>query len=616
MNASGSKTAVDEIRDRVDILTVVSDYVQLKKKGRYYVGLCPFHSEKTPSFTVTPEKGIFHCFGCGEGGDAFSFVQRIENVGFIEAAKTLAQRFNLPWNDLPENPHESEAREDILRIGRFAEAFFERILAGPKGEAARRYLEKRGVTAETAALFHLGYAPEGSTFFRFMKGKGVAPERLERAGLVLWGQNGYYDRFRDRVIFPIHDHRGRVVGFGGRTMGDGVPKYLNSPESPVFSKGRLLYGLDLAGESIRRQGRVFVVEGYMDAISLRQHGLSNVVASLGTAFTSDHARLLSRYAKEVFLCYDADRAGQSATLKGLDTLKQAGLDVRIVELPAGEDPDSFVRGSGLDEFLQRADNGPGVVEYRLSRVLDRPDLERPEAAAGAVQDVLPVLADIRDSVERDAYVQRLAASLRVSADSIYHELRQYLGRFRKAAQIMDTNRESSHTKSDVDKQTTAGYTPAAPPGYPRGAVLAEQELVKALVLQPELAEEVSDKVGSLAIEIHEQFVQFTREHHDPDDQVSLASWLGTIELSRAKYLRELVLRAEEEASSGKCFDVNGCIEKVLEGRIRQRIFQLEQEIVKCETRGVLEQGEGELSEILAELRGLYRQLEVKSSPLS
>lgn len=616
MSASGSKSTIDEVRNRVDILTVVSDYVQLKKKGRYFVGLCPFHSEKTPSFTVTPERGIYHCFGCGEGGDAFSFIQRIENVGFVEAAKTLAERFNIPWNDTPEDSHESEVREDILRVGRFAESFFERVLAGSRGEAARRYLQERGITTETAALFHLGYAPEGSAFFRLMKQKGIAPERLERAGLVLWGQNGYYDRFRDRVIFPIHDHRGKVVGFGGRTMGDGVPKYLNSPESPVFSKGRLLYGLDLAGGSIRRQGRVFVVEGYMDAVSLRQYGLTNVVASLGTAFTSDHARLLSRFTREVFLSYDADRAGQSATLKGLDILKQAGLDVRIVELPAGEDPDSFVHRFGLEAFLQKADGGPGVTEYRLKRVLDRPGLDRPEVAAGAVQEALPVLADISDSVERDAYVQRLGASLKVSADSIYQELRSFLGRSRKTAQIMDTNRESSHTKSDAGKPAIPGYTPEAPPGYPQGAVLAERDIVKALALQPELAEDVTSRLGSLAIEIHEQFVEFIRKQNDPDNRVSLASWLGTIELSRAKYIRELVLRAEEEESSGKQFDVRGCIEKVLEGRVRQRIHQLEQEIVKCETRGVLGQGEGELSEILAELRGLYRQLEVKSSPLS
>lgn len=614
MNGTGQRPEIDELRNKADILTVVGDYVQLKKKGRYYVGLCPFHSEKTPSFTVTPERGIFHCFGCGEGGDVFTFVQHIENMGFIEAARLLAERFQVPWNDSRETG-DSGLREDILRLNGAAQTFFERVLASRAGQQARDYLASRKITPETAALYHVGYAPSGSMLVRLMRQKGVAPERLEKAGLALWGQNGFYDRFRDRLMFPIHDHRGRVVGFGGRVMGDGTPKYLNSSESPVFSKGQLVYGLDLAHESIRRQTRVFVVEGYMDVLALRQHGLPNVVATLGTALTAEHGRLISRYAREVFLAYDADTAGQAATIKGLEVLRQSGLDVRIIELPSGEDPDTFAHRFGIDAFLQLADGGPGVVEYQLERLLNRPGLDRPESIAAVVQETLPVLAGVSDAVERDVHVQRLAARLGVSQEAIHDDLREHLARLRKKTQAMDTNRQSSHTKAGSNKRDDLVYVPLSPAGYPESAVVAEQELVKAMSLHPELAREVYQQVGDFSIEIHSAFLRFAAGQADSGAGMSFVSWVSSLEPNQSKYIRELVMRADEEESSGSYrFDVKGSIERVRRGQLIQKREQLDQKLRDLESRGVL--GPGELKEIQAERRLLEEQLKGTISPLS
>lgn len=608
------RAEIEEIRDKADILNVVNDYVQLKKVGHRYVGLCPFHSEKTPSFSVSPERGFFHCFGCGQGGDVFTFMQLIERVEFPEAVRMLAERFGVKLAERSrENAGLADERADINKLCGFAEAFYAKALQSESGKQARAYLANRGIKAEIAGQFRVGYAPPGSLLYKVLKGKNVTPERMERAGLVIWGQNGYFDRFRERLMFPIRDHRKKVVGFGGRILGEGVPKYLNSPESAAFSKGRILYGLDSAAESIRQNNRVFVVEGYMDVLALRQFGLNNVVASLGTAFTEYHARLLARYAKEVFLCYDADTAGKAATVKGLQILKQQGLEVHITELPSGEDPDTFVQRYGLDAFLALAEKGPGVIEFQIARVLEGIKMDQPESVAGAVKETLPILAGITDAIERDLHIQRLGTAIGVPADSIRQQVRQFLAQSRNNSQIMDINAKSSHTKHVMDSEKMPAYSPIAPPGYPRQAILAEQELLKQASLTPEISSEIKERTGGFVIELHQQLLNVLASYNESGKEV-LHHLFKTLDEPKIRYVRELMLKADEEAASGLNFDIGGCIERIREGRVILRIHQLEQEILKRETRGVMETGEAEMSEILTELRELHGQLRIRSAP--
>jgi DNA primase len=608
------RAEIEEIRDKADILSVISDYVQLKKVGQRYVGLCPFHSEKTPSFSVSPDRGFFHCFGCGQGGDVFTFIQLIERVEFPEALRMLAERFGVKLAEKGrENTGLADERADIYKLCSFAEAFFVKALQSESGKQARAYLADRGINPDIAAQFRVGYAPSGSLLYKVLKSKNVSPERMERAGLVIWGQNGYFDRFRERLMFPIRDHRKKVVGFGGRVLGDGVPKYLNSPESAAFSKGRILYGLDSAAESIRQNNRVFVVEGYMDVLALRQFGLNNVVASLGTAFTEFHARLLARYAKQVYLCYDADTAGKAATVKGLHILKQQGLEVHITELPSGEDPDTYVQRYGIDAFLALAEKGPGIIEFQIARVLEGVNLNQPENVARAVKEALPILGGITDAIERDLHIGRLGAAIGVSPDSIRQQMRHFLAQSQNNSQIMDINAKNSHTKHVMDSVTMSIYSPIAPAGYPHQAILAEQELLKQAALTPEAASEINKQTGGFVIELHQQLLNVLASYKESGKE-ALYRLFETLDEPKVRYVRELMLKADEEAASGRKFDVGGCIERVREGRILLRIHQLEQEILKRETTGVLETGDVEMSEILTELRELHGQLRTRSAP--
>ncbi len=368
---------IQRIRERADIVEVVGSHLSLSKAGQNYKGLCPFHSEKTPSFTVSPSRQMFHCFGCGEGGNVFGFLMKIDGATFPAAVRTLGERYGIEVDPQPASPaarQRTESRERLLILNRQAAEFFHRALVSdPNGQAARLYLEKRGMTPSTIEQFGLGYAPAGwDLTLSALTKAGSKIEDLALAGLVVpreqnsrAGQTapGYYDRFRGRVMFPIRDLQKRVIGFGGRILDDGQPKYLNSPETPLFSKSRTLYALDVAREGISQSEEMVLVEGYFDAIALHQAGLTNVAATLGTALTSEHIELIRRFTHRIVLVFDPDTAGVRAALRSMDLFLDSGLTVRVVSLPAGEDPDTFVRGQGLDSFkalIQRAPSLLGV----------------------------------------------------------------------------------------------------------------------------------------------------------------------------------------------------------------------------------------------------------------
>lgn len=447
-------SVVDEIKDRLDIVEVIQPHVPLKKAGRNYKGLCPFHAEKTPSFVVFPETGTWHCFGaCGTGGDVFTFVMKQENLDFGEALKVLARRAGVELEPRSPEAAEAEKRLDLLRqINQTAATYFHHLLLNSDEAArARAYLEKRELKRDTLDRFQIGYAlDQWDGLLRHLTSKGYALADVYEAGLIIEreDQSGYYDRFRGRVMFPIRDQRGRVIGFGGRVLGEGVPKYLNSPQTPLFDKSRVLFGLDQARAGIRTAKEAVIVEGYMDVLMAHQHGISNVVAQMGTALTEAQLRTLKRYTQRFILALDSDVAGDQATLRGLDVARQVmdrevvpvptprGLirfedrlaaDICIVSLPPGRDPDEVIRESP-SRWAQLIAQAKPVMDYYFDALTADLDLSTAKGKAEAVRALGPLIADLGDRVQRTHYLQQLSRMVQVGERSLWEQIRQTTGR--------------------------------------------------------------------------------------------------------------------------------------------------------------------------------------------
>ena len=420
---------IQEVLLRADIVDVIGDYVLLKKGGASYKGLCPFHSEKTPSFTVSPAKGLFYCFGCQASGNVFRFLMHHEHLTFPEAVRLLAARYGVA---LPEAvlPHQQEALHQLYRLHEAATAFFHQcLLHDPAAQQARAYCRQRQVTSEIATRFALGYAPAAwDVLCREMQRQGFASELLVRSGLVVAREDkrGVYDRFRHRLIFPIHDRLGRPIAFGGRyfegTETGYAPKYLNSPETPIFHKGQTLYGFHLAKPAIRQEGRVIIVEGYTDVIACHRRGVTQVVGTLGTALTEQHVAMLKGMAKEIILVFDSDAAGSAATERSIGLFLGAGVRVRIGELPAGEDPDSFLRHHEGADLLRYINEAMTFLEYLLARAQRVYDLRTPAGQADCVSRILPLLRKVENQVEQWGYVTLLAEKIGVPVEVLRREM--------------------------------------------------------------------------------------------------------------------------------------------------------------------------------------------------
>ena len=417
------ESVLDEVQARADIVEVVSRYVPLKRAGRHFKAHCPFHKERTPSFTVNPEKQIFHCFGCGVGGNVFSFVMQHDRLTFPEAVRQVADQVGV---QLPERSGTADDQaQGLFALMDKASRFYERLLLAPQGQPARAYLASRGVSPKTTEIFRLGYVPEG--WDHMLKAAraagGVEDAQLEAAGLAVKGRSGgLYDRFRNRLLFPITDIRGRVLGFGGRSMDGREPKYLNSPESAIYTKGRHLFGLTQAKDAIVERKTAVVVEGYFDCVVLADAGLAHVVSPLGTALTVDQAKLLKRYAEQVILAFDPDAAGENATLRGIDILVEAGLHVRIAQLPDGVDPDEFVRKAGLAGLEQLLAASLEIFEFLLDTATRRHPPTDAQGKVKAAQFVLPTISKVPDAMLRAEYVRLLAQRLRLEEEAVLREL--------------------------------------------------------------------------------------------------------------------------------------------------------------------------------------------------
>jgi len=417
---------IDQVRQVANILELASQYTTLRQRGRKHVGLCPFHSEKTPSFTVDAEKGLFHCFGCGVGGDAFSLVMEKENLTFPEALKTLAERYHIP---LPEqkkiSPQALKLEEQVLKVNESALAFFRKNLTNTaEGKKAWEYLRKRGLAENIIQDFKVGYALNTwDSLVSYFNNKGVSSGLLEKAGLVLPGKKPgeYYDRFRGRVIFPILGLNGKVLGFGGRTLFDADPKYLNSPDTPLYSKGRHLYGLNVTKEAIRSAGESILVEGYTDLLSLVQSGITNVVASLGTAFTPYQATLALRFAPRMTINYDGDPAGRTAAFRAVQIGFEKGLETSVLVLPEGLDPDGFIQKKGKDAYARLLEAAVPGLKYIIDFSVEGKRMKTPEVKTRILRGVLGIIDAIPDAIVRSEYLKQAAEHLAVD-ESVLREL--------------------------------------------------------------------------------------------------------------------------------------------------------------------------------------------------
>ena len=423
---------VEQVTAQSDLLQTVQSYVPLKRKGNRYWGCCPFHGEKTPSFSVVPDKGFFYCFGCHAGGNVFKFLSLIENITYFEAIKLQAEKLGIPMPQRQKTPQEI-ARDkeiaDLRKVNEMARDFYHNCLTLTRlGEPGKAYFTSRAISAETIAEFKLGFAPHAwdKLSTAFLK-RGVKQELLLSDGLAAERQNGggIYDRFRNRIIIPIADERGRVVGFGGRVLDDSTPKYLNTPETVLFNKRRILFGLDRANRAIKQAGYAIVVEGYMDAISVFSAGVKNVVASLGTAFTAEHCKLLLRYAPAIYFCYDSDNAGQKATIRALSIVQGTGATVRVIVVPDGKDPDEYIRKHGAEAFQQLVKKALPLVEYRLQYVLKNFDHDSLEGKVKALHAMLPVLTGIREPAVLGEYIKRLSQALLLDEGIVRDEFRRF-----------------------------------------------------------------------------------------------------------------------------------------------------------------------------------------------
>lgn len=441
---SPSADPIAEIKARLDIVEVIGQTVVLKKAGQTFKGLCPFHAEKTPSFVVFPDKGNFHCFGCGANGDIFTFVMRTANLDFAEVLRLLAERAGVELKPRLRAGDAEQRRARLIELLEQAALFFQQALRRPEAEAARRYLNERGLTSPTIDRFRIGWAPESwDALVRYLTERGARPEELVAAGLAAEREGGgHYDRFRGRIIFPIANERGELVGFGGRILGDGQPKYLNSPQTELFDKGAILYGIDQARATIRALNRVTIVEGYVDVLIAHQSGITDVVASLGTALTERQVSTLKRLTRTVVLALDADAAGDDAVLRGLEVARQVyldarvavplpqglvrlesrlGADIRIAALPRGRDPDEIIRADP-SQWRTLIDEAKSVVDFYFEVILGRADLSSPREATAAVHQLLPIIGEVRDSVQQALYLQRLADRVHIAEQLLASEL--------------------------------------------------------------------------------------------------------------------------------------------------------------------------------------------------
>ena len=537
---------IDELVARSEITDVVSSYVRLTRKGSNYWGLCPFHNEKTPSFSVSQEKQIYHCFGCGKGGGVISFIMAIENLPFVEAVRLLAQRAGMEVPETGENEGYRRRKERLLTLNKEAARFFHETLKGPAGAAGAEYLfGKRGLSRGTVTRFGLGVAPDGwDNLIQAMTAKGFSKRELLDAGLAVDSKKGrIYDRFRNRVIFPIIDLRGEVIGFGGRVLDDSTPKYLNSPDTPVYNKSRNLFALNIARKS--KQGRIILTEGYMDTISLHQAGFDCAVASLGTSLTQEHAQLLSRYTKEAIIAYDGDGAGVKAAQRAIPILEQTGIQVRVLRVTGAKDPDEFIKTYGPEAFGRLLNQSENHIEYRLRQIAAQYELSDDQQKVEHLRSAAEMLSTLPSPVEREVYGVRVAEQTGLSADTMAREIQQAYNRRIKKAKKQQERRDLTPSIQLQPKERGLRYENLR-------SALAEEGVLRLMMLEPALFRE-ADRAGlepeRFSAPLLGKVYGLLRERFRRGSSTQLAALAGVLEPEEMSHMVQILEKPEDLSHS-------------------------------------------------------------------
>lgn len=444
-----SEELIDEIRNSNDIVDIISQYVILKRSGRNFFGLCPFHKEKTPSFSVSPDKQIFHCFGCGAGGNVIHFISKIENVDFKESLEILADRVGIKLPTLENNVDSKrlELKEKVYEINKLVATYYHETLYKPQAKPAQEYVKKRKLDNKALKEFCIGYAENANVLYKMLKEKGFTEEEILASDLVIKKGNSYVDRFKNRLIFPIQDIRNRFIAFGGRVLDNSLPKYINSPENIVYSKARNLYGLNVAKNTKTR--KLIIVEGYMDTVSLHQRGIDNVVASCGTALTEAQGRLLRKYAEKVIISYDSDSAGQAATLRGLEILNNLGCDIRILQMEGAKDPDEYVIKYGNGRFNDLVENAISLVEFKIKVLKKGLNIENTNDKIKFMNEIAKILGGVDNKIEQEIYIDKISSDYNISKEAIYAQINKNEYSNNKGAKILES---SSIRKPTIKRQ--------------------------------------------------------------------------------------------------------------------------------------------------------------------
>ena len=577
---------IDEVRDRADIVEIIGESVSLKKAGREFKANCPFHDEKTPSFYVVPHKGFYKCFGCGKAGSVFDFLMERQGMDFVEAVKYVAARSGIEIQEVSGRKPEEDPNRPYYEITAFAQNWFRNQLLDERvGQDARTYLESRGIDAEVAERFELGYAPDEWRAFREAAVKhGLEEQLMLELGLLKQSERSKepYDGFRGRVMFPIKGVSGRVVAFGGRiletTSGDG-PKYINSPETPIYHKGRNLYGLSRAKNPIRRDGQALIVEGYMDAVSIAAVGFENVVAPLGTALTPEQAQLLSRYTKRVLLLYDSDRAGLKATFKAGDVLLESGVHPSVVTFPEGEDPDTYVRAHGPDGLSALLKDSMDVMDRKLQILGDKSYFSSIDRRRSAVDRLLPTLRAVIDPTLRDLYVDRVSKATGVQPGTLLEDMKKV------------PRPTSRNLGSRPDESSRVGHAPSLKGG-------AERHLLKVMVRGIEWVERAAEVISSEDFEDPYHRAIFQALLDDPEARVPLPS----MDSVAAQRFREILVDPEELAHGNEIF--SKAVKRIRVAALHRRAKDLQAKIERSRSEKEKLELVIEKSHLAAEIREL------------
>ena len=569
-----SDEIIEEVRSSNDIVDVISQYVTLKRSGRNYFGLCPFHKEKSPSFSVSPDKQIYHCFGCGVGGNVFHFLSKIENITFRESIEELAERsgITLPVLDSREDTKQMELKTKVYEINALAAQFYHENLYKPSSKIAQEYIKKRKLDNKTLQSFLIGYSGNFDELYQMLKQKGYTEEQMMASSMIVKSDRGrYLDRFRKRVMFPIQDVRGKIIAFGGRVLDDSKPKYMNSPETIVYSKGRHLFGMNLAKNSGSK--KIIIVEGYMDAISLHQRGINNAVASLGTALTEAQGRLLRKYSEQVIIGYDADGAGQAATLRGLEILQNLGCDIRILQIEGAKDPDEFVVKYGPERFNLYVEKAISLIEYKVKMLKKELNIDNANDKIKFLNEIAKLLSKITNELEKEVYVEKIAKEYGISQEAIYAQINKLMYANQKGIKVLEKNTVVPvRKKVEKEEQLSAG-------------TIKREKMLIFLLIAPDydgyhkINESIT--IEDIQSEQNKKIIKILYEHFRNGDSntSNCLDWFEDEE--DINYLTSIM------AEDFEITDMDKCLEDVIHFYEKERIQKQKNELIKKMESGTL-----------------------------